>query len=223
MIPDMADTPESHTPSSRKKDFTKSRKKRMEAIQQIILLDGVTAINSITEKLKERGFKNAERHGVSEDMQYMMYDDEFWLQAMTKSVWVAECRKQYLETNEEIDNLRKLSKWLQHKEMDYKEEGFDWEANPFKSSTHPNEYIKFEDVRVKAYAAFMRRYSHGLEIAQIENAITKKREWMHQFIKDLPLYWKLKQLANWVDLNKPKDQSIIAPIPEMEVLSAANQ
>lgn len=73
----MADNPESQNPSSRKKRVTHNRQKRQHAIQEIILLEGITEINQITEKLKIRGFR-AERHGVSEDMQYMMYDGEYW-------------------------------------------------------------------------------------------------------------------------------------------------
>lgn len=222
----MNTSPDSKAPASGspKKRNSKKRMIRHAAIQEIILIDGLTKPTEINTKLEERGII-VDRHTVGEDIQYMMYDNEFWLQAMTKSVWVAECRKQYIETNQEIQRLKEFSDHLINEEMGDGEtvKEFEWATNPFTPDKDPSNYLKFENIRTKAYAAFMKRYSHGLEVAQLQNAITKKREWMHQFIKDLPLYWKLKQLVNWVDTNKPKNQSIIAPIPEMEVEQIVNK
>lgn len=199
-----------------------TRLKRQSAIQELILLDGITKPTEIETRLKERGF-TINRNTIGADIEHMMYDDEFWLQALTKSVWVAECRNQYLEVKSDIKRTRELIDFYLDQELAGDAAKFEWPANPYNPQTQSGEYLKFENIRAKAYGAFMRKYTRGMEIAQLRNAVTKNREWLQQFIKDLPLYWKLKQLANWVDTNKPKDENLIAPIPEMEVQQTVKQ
>lgn len=221
----MNETPSSPKAGSGvKKRITKTREKRRHAMQELILLEGLTKPQEITVRLVEMGFKAA-RLSVAEDIKYMMFDDEFWLQALTKSIWVAECRNQYLRTKKTMERLTTLSELTTTKETEFLERNakFTWDKNPYNPQSDSSNYLKFENIRAKAYGAYMTRHNGLMGIAQIENAITKKQEWLQQFIKDLPLYWKLKQLSNWVDTNKPKDENIIAPVPEMEVLSTANQ
>ena len=217
------DTPKEKATSSRdtKKSTRMTRLKRQSAIQELILLDGMTKPSEIERTLRDRGY-TINRNTIGADIEHMMYDDEFWLQALTKSVWVAECRNQYLEVKKDIKDTRELIDFYTKQELEGLTAEFNWPENPYKPHDDAANYLKYENIRAKAYGAFMRKYSKGVEIAQLRNAVTKNREWLQQFIKDLPLYWKLKQLANWVETNKPKDEHLIsAPVPEMEVEQTA--
>jgi len=105
----------------------------------------------------------------------------------------------YTESNDSITHITELQEKLRGKN---EAEPFTWDNNPFNPSSQTDDYLKFEDIKRKAYSAYHTKITHYGEYAQLENAKTKVKEFIVGLTTQIPLFNATQRLAIYYSQNE---------------------
>lgn len=147
-----------------------------------------------------------DRSTVKSDLDLMVGDVIDWTNNLALIGWLKKVEELYIETNQAISNITQLQKNIQEGIEDDK---FEWNANPFDPSTQPEDYLKFENIKSKAYSAYQTRINHYSEFAQLENAKTKAKEFLVGMTTHIPLFASTQRLAIYYQQNEQKKLNLV--------------
>lgn len=155
-----------------------------------------------------------DRGTVKSDLDLMIDDQVDWTTNLALIGWMKKVEEIYIETNTSIADIGELQTKLKE-EID--DEKFTWDTNPFKPDTQTEDYLKFEDIKRKAYGSFTTRITHYSEYAHLENAKTKAKELLIGLTTHIPLFAATQRLAIYYHQNEQKKQDIQA-LPQPNII-----
>jgi len=156
-----------------------------------------------------KGFNNTEiankleihRDTVKSDLKLLLDDIIDWTENLALIGWMKKVEEIYIESDKSINHIVSLQEQLREKQD---ATPFTWDANPFNPETHTEDYLKFEDIKRKAYSAYATRITHYGEYAQLENAKTKVKEFLVGMTTQIPLFAATQRLAIYYQQNEQK-------------------
>lgn len=149
---------------------------------------------------------NIDRGTVKSDIDTMIDDVLDWTNNLALIGWMKKVEELYIETNEAIDNIVTLQEDIKE---GIENDNFIWNENPFDPSTQSEDYLKFENIKAKAYSAHQMRINHYSEFAQLENAKTKAKEFLIGMTTQIPLFAATQRLAIYFKQSEEQKQDNI--------------
>ncbi len=146
------------------------------------------------------------RATVKSDLDLMIGDVIDWTTNLALIGWQKKVEELYIETNQAISNITQLQSNIQE---GIENDKFEWGSNPFDPTTQPEDYLKFENIKSKAYSAHQTRINHYSEFAQLENAKTKAKEFLVGMTTHIPLFAATQRLAIYHQQNEQKKLNIL--------------
>lgn len=162
------------------------------------------------------------RSTINSDVTVLAEDMRDWTNNLALVAWMKQIEKMYIESCESIDNIIALQETIQ---KEISEEKFTWDPNPFNPESQSEEYLKFENIKSKAFSAFCTRVNQYSEFAQLENAKTKTKELLIGMTTHIPLFAATQRLAIYYSQNEQKKQdNTLPPLqkPQQKVLKKLN-
>lgn len=186
-----------NTTPPKKENISRVTKRQLDR-RALVLLEIIKGHSNsyIANKLK------ISRFTVNLDVQTMIGDVIDWTNNLALVGWMKKVEEIYIYTNESIAHIMNLQAKIRESVDASK---FEWDPNPFDPKQQAQDYLKFENIKTKAYSAFMTKINQYSEYAQLENAKTKTIELLIGMTTHIPLFAATQRLAIFYDQNKPKE------------------